>query len=58
MKSENNSTQKPDDNQSLDLSSFRHAANEIERLRKEARELTRRKAEEQHAEEVEAHDGE
>jgi hypothetical protein len=57
VKIENSSTQISDDNQSLGLSSFRHAANELERLRKEARDLTRRKAEEQHAEEAEAHDG-
>ncbi len=57
MKDENISTKKPDANQSLGFSSFRLAANELERLRKEARELTRRKAEEQHAEEIEAHDG-
>ncbi|CAF2641493.1 unnamed protein product [Rotaria sp. Silwood2] len=33
-----------------------HAANELERLQKEARELTRRKAEEEHVEELNAHD--
>ena len=57
LKIENSSTQISDDNQSLGLSSFRHAANELERLRKEARDLTRRKAEEQQAEVAEAHDG-
>lgn len=57
MKNENISTTNSDDNQSLGFSSFRLAANELERLRKETREFTRRKAQEQHAEEAEAHDG-
>ncbi len=55
--SENSSAKPSDANQFLGFSSFRVAANEIERLQKEARELTRRKAEEEHAEEIQAHDG-
>lgn len=46
-----------ENNQSAPFSPFRQAANEIERLQKEAREFTRRKAEEEHAEEAQAHDG-
>jgi len=46
-----------DANQSFGFSDFRLAANEIERLQREARELARRKAEEEHAEELEAHNG-
>ncbi|CAF4557150.1 unnamed protein product [Rotaria sp. Silwood1] len=56
VKSENINTKKSDANQSFGFSSFRHAANELERLQKEARELARRKAEEAHAEELNAHD--
>jgi hypothetical protein len=57
IKSENIYANISDVDQSSGFSSFRLAANEIERLQKEARELTRRKAEEEHAEEIEAHDG-
>ncbi|CAF0802602.1 unnamed protein product [Rotaria sordida] len=56
IKSENIKRKKSDVNQSFGFSSFRHAANEIERLQKEARELARRKAEEEHIEELNAHD--
>jgi hypothetical protein len=57
VKSEYIYARKSDADQSFGFSSFRLAANEIERLQKEARELTRRKAEEEHAEKIEAHDG-
>lgn len=57
MKCENIAIEISDDNQSRPFSPFRQAANEIERLQKEAREFTRRKAEEEHAEEAQAHDG-
>lgn len=57
IKSENIYPKKSDIDQSFGFSSFRLAGNEIERLQKEARELTRRKAAEEHAEEIEAHDG-
>ncbi|CAF3911974.1 unnamed protein product [Rotaria sp. Silwood2] len=56
VKSENINMKKSDADQSFGFSSFRHAANELERLQKEARELTRRKAEEEHVEELNAHD--
>ncbi len=56
-KSEHIYANKSDVDQFFGFSSFRLDANEIERLQKEARELTRRKAEEEHAEEIEAHDG-
>jgi len=56
-KSDNIYTKKSDIDQSFGFSSFRHAANEIERLQKEARELTRRKAEEERTEERQAHTG-
>jgi len=46
-----------DTDQIAAFSAFRLAANEIERLKKEARELTRRKAEQEHTEEIQAHDG-
>lgn len=45
------------DEQSAAFSPFRLAANEIERLQKEARELARRKAEEEQVEEKEAREG-
>ena len=57
LKCENIPVEISDDKQSAPFSPFRQAANEIERLQKEAREFTRRKAEEEHAEEVQAHDG-
>lgn len=57
MKCENIAIEISDGNQSGPLSPFRQAGNEIERLQKEAREFTRRKAEEEHAEEIQAHDG-
>lgn len=57
MKNENIYEKNSDIDQSFGFSSFRLAANEIERLQKEARELTRRKAEQEHAEEIQAHDG-
>jgi hypothetical protein len=57
IQSENIYAKKSDTDQSFGFSSFRLAANEIERLQREARELTRRKAEEEHAEEMKAHDG-
>jgi hypothetical protein len=57
LKNEKIYTKKSDANQSFGFSSFRLVAHEIERLQKEARELTRRKAEEEHAEEIKAHDG-
>lgn len=56
-KSENSSTKKTDANQSFGFSSFRQASHELERLQKEARELARRKAEKEHAEELSAPDG-
>jgi len=56
-KSENIYTKKSDIDQSFGFSSFRLAANEIERLQKEARELTRRKAAEERAEEIQARNG-
>ena len=57
VKSEHIPTKRSDADQYFGFCSFRHAANEIERLQKEARELARRKAEEEHAEELQAHDG-
>jgi hypothetical protein len=57
IKSENIYANISDADQSFGFSAFRLAANEIERLQREARELARRKAEEEHAEEIEAHDG-
>jgi len=56
-KSENIYEKKSDVDQFFGFSSFRNAANEIERLQKEARELTRRKAEEERAEEIQARNG-
>ena len=57
MKCENIAIEISDGNQSGPFSPFRQTTNEIERLQKEAREFTRRKAEEEHAEEIQAHDG-
>ena len=57
VENENTYTKKSDANHSFGFCSFRLDAHEIERLQKEARELTRRKAEEEHAEEIKAHDG-
>jgi len=56
-KSENIYEKKSDVDQFFGFSSFRNAANEIERLQKEARSLARRKAEEEHKEKIQAHDG-
>ncbi|CAF5222792.1 unnamed protein product, partial [Rotaria magnacalcarata] len=56
IKNENISSKEPDASQSFGFSSFRQAANDIERLQKEARELARRNAEKEHAEEINAHD--
>ncbi|CAF4192780.1 unnamed protein product [Rotaria socialis] len=57
IKNEKVSTKKSDASQSFGFSSFRQAANDIERLQKEARDLARRNAEKEHAEEINAHDG-
>ncbi|CAF0752246.1 unnamed protein product [Adineta steineri] len=56
LKNENIFTKKSDINQPFGFSSFRLDAHAIERLLKEARELARRKAEDEHAEEIEAYD--
>ena len=56
-KTERIETRNSDIDQSFGFPSFRNEAQELERLQREARELARRKAEEDHAEEIKAHEG-